>query len=245
MLAGLISGMVFGFFLKRGRFCPTGTIRDIYLENKKYNIILVLSIIFTQAFFYHLMVRIGLIYPACAGFFSLLTVGVGSLMFGIGAVMASGCITSSVIKSGDGRVVGFISIVFFLFGYYLANTGFLRPVGDTMGLKFIVSGDFVNAYSLFPIIVSGVAVIILYGLMFKHYKEHRPTILPPAEYTGLRHLLFEKIWSKEATVVLLGLLMSSGFLTSFLSGRSGGFTIGTPLLTWLGIIVPVDLSTSG
>ena len=36
---GLLFGFLFGFLLKRSRFCPTGTIRDIYLEKRYYNLV--------------------------------------------------------------------------------------------------------------------------------------------------------------------------------------------------------------
>ena len=32
MVYGLITGMLFAFLLKKSRFCPTGTIRDVYVE---------------------------------------------------------------------------------------------------------------------------------------------------------------------------------------------------------------------
>ncbi|UTC62512.1 hypothetical protein E4O05_00935 [Treponema sp. OMZ 787] len=58
MISGLITGIIFGFLWKRGKFCATGIVRDIYLEKQTPNIVLILAIIFIQAFLYHLMVEL-------------------------------------------------------------------------------------------------------------------------------------------------------------------------------------------
>lgn len=60
-ISGLFIGLLFGFLLKRGRFCPTGTIRDIYLEKKYYNAVLILAVIATEGVLYHLLVGSGVI----------------------------------------------------------------------------------------------------------------------------------------------------------------------------------------
>src|SRR3712207_921481 len=114
MISGLLIGIIFAFLLKRSRFCPTGTIRDIYLEKKYYNLSLILAVIFTQAFFYHLLVQFELIPAPVPLFFSTVAVGLGSFLFGFGAVITNGCVTATLLKSGDGRTIGLISLVTFL-----------------------------------------------------------------------------------------------------------------------------------
>ena len=61
MVSGLIIGILFGFLWKRGKFCATGIIRDVYLEKTPHNMVLILSIIFIQAFIYYIMVAVGLV----------------------------------------------------------------------------------------------------------------------------------------------------------------------------------------
>src|SRR3712207_1862016 len=111
---GLLFGFLFGFLLKRSRFCPTGTIRDIYLEKRFYNIVLILAIIFTNALIYHILRHFDLIPITYLVDFPVIGITLGSFIFGFGAVMCNGCLTSTVIKSGDGRVVGLISLITFI-----------------------------------------------------------------------------------------------------------------------------------
>ena len=78
MISGLIIGIIFGFLLKRGRFCPTGTIRDVRLEGHTYNLILILALIATEGFLYYTMISAGLVpMPKLKGF-PLISVMLGS-----------------------------------------------------------------------------------------------------------------------------------------------------------------------
>ena len=112
-ISGLFIGLLFGFLLKRGRFCPTGTIRDIYLEKKYYNAVLILAIIATEGLFYHIMVGSTVIPSPYFGCYSMVAVPIGGFIFGIGAVLTNGCVTSTLVKVGDGRIIGILSLIVF------------------------------------------------------------------------------------------------------------------------------------
>ena len=120
-ISGLFIGLLFGFLLKRGRFCPTGTIRDIYLEKKYYNAVLILAIIATEGVLYHLLVGSGVITTPFFGCYSLIAVPIGGFIFGIGAVMTNGCITSTLVKVGDGRIIGILSLIVFAITEFFTN----------------------------------------------------------------------------------------------------------------------------
>ena len=128
MVYGLITGILFAFLLKKSRFCPTGTIRDVYVEKNYYNITLILSVIFTQALFYYAMVYFGILDRPFFDSFSLLGVAVGSLIFGFGAVLSNGCATASLLKTGDGRIVGIASIISFAIAAYMADKGIFKII---------------------------------------------------------------------------------------------------------------------
>lgn len=233
LISGLIIGILFGFLLKRSRFCFTGTIRDIYLEKKLYNLVILFAVIFTQAFLYHLMVFFGLVPEPDLFSFSLPAVIIGSFIYGFGAVMMNGCMTASLVKSGDGRIIGFISILFFIVGTYFATNSFLKPL--TEYLDFGPSGfeKFYNALPKYvPVLASFIISVLMYFIMYRHYKKNKLNFKLPQQYTGIRHLLFEKIWSKEVAAVLIGVLMAAGFYFHNLTGANTGFAISTPILTW-------------
>ena len=236
MISGLIIGIFFGFLLKRGRFCPTGTIRDVRLEGHTYNLLLILALIATEGFLYYAMISAGLVpMPKLKGF-PLISVMIGSFVFGFGAVLTNGCITSSLVKTGDGRLTGIISVITFTLGAAFAKQGALKPVTQALASQVLVSDTFHKSIPSPMFIFLGVAVP-LYIEMFRRYKTHKLKFSLPKRYSGLRHLICEKIWPKEIIVVLCGILMAAGFYFSNRAGRNGGFGITTPLVSWLNVIV--------
>lgn len=233
LISGLIFGILFGYLLKRSRFCATGITRDILLEKKYSNFIYIPVIIFTQAFIYHLMIATNLIPASKADNFSLLEVLIGSLMFGFGAVICNGCITSSLVKFGDGRIIGVLSIIVYTLSAYTAKEGFLLPIHENLKSIAPVKAHFIAQFNPYIVsLISFIVALILYIALFKLYRKNKLDFEIPGRFTGLRHILFEKIWSKELVVILIGILMGLGFLFSNLSGRNGGFGITTPLISW-------------
>ena len=235
MISGLIIGIIFGFLLKRGRFCPTGTIRDVRLEGHTYNLILILALIATEGFLYYAMISAGLVpMPKLKGF-PLISVMLGSFIFGFGAVLTNGCITSSLVKTGDGRLTGSVSGITFTLGAAFAKQGALKPVTQALASQLLIADTLHK--NLPALAIFGVIAIPLYIVMFRHYKTHKLKFSLPKRYSGLRHLVCEKIWPKEIIVVLCGVLMAAGFYFSNRAGRNGGFGITTPLISWLNVIV--------
>ena len=235
MISGLIIGIIFGFLLKRGRFCPTGTIRDVRLEGHTYNLILILALIATEGFLYYAMIAAGLVpMPKLKGF-PLISVMLGSFIFGFGAVLTNGCITSSLVKTGDGRLTGIVSVITFTLGAAFAKQGALKPVTQALASQLLIADTLHK--NLPALAIFGVIAIPLYIVMFRHYKTHKLKFSLPKRYSGLRHLVCEKIWPKEIIVVLCGVLMAAGFYFSNRAGRNGGFGITTPLISWLNVIV--------
>lgn len=243
---GLLFGFLFGFLLKRSRFCPTGTIRDIYLEKRYYNLVLLLAIIFTNALIYHILRYFDLVPMTYFAEFPVIGIALGSFVFGFGAIMCNGCLTSTLIKSGDGRVIGLISLVTFTITSYIAVKGPLKPISKYFESgKLTLPDEFLDKLPFSPIILCAIIVLVLYFLMFKHYKSHKLKFKLPSRYTGLRHVFCEKMWSKELTVILIGLLMGFAFYFSSLTGRVGSFGISTPILTWADKICPIETAGIG
>lgn len=243
---GLVIGFIFGFLLKRSRFCATGTIRDVYLEKRTYNIILVLAIIFTESFIYHSLIYFELIPKYYFSAFPYVSIAIGGFIFGFGAVMSNGCLTSTLVKCGDGRIIGFVSLITFIITSYIAVEGPLKPITSKLSRGKILQDELFDKVD--PLIMIGVSLavmIVLYITMYRHYKSHKLKFKLPSKYTGIRHILFEKRWPLELTVVVMGVLMGVAFLLSGPTGREGGFGISTPILTWADQVCPIDTSNIG
>ena len=237
MVSGLIIGILFGFLWKRGKFCATGIIRDAYLEKAPHNIVLILSIIFIQAFIYYLMVAVGLVPEGVFKKFSILSVVLGSFMFGFGAVMANGCITASLVKIGDGRVTGYVSLIAFVWSAYFAKQGFLSGVTKSLNEIAVIENPVpFSGNHIIPVIITGAIVCLLLFFLIKSIKAYNPKYSLPAKHTCFLHFAIEKVWIKDIVVILMGIVMALGFYFSNLNGRNGGLGITTPLLSWFSFI---------
>lgn len=184
------------FLWKRGKFCVTGIIRDIYLEKQRPNLVLILAIIFIQAFLYHLMTGLGIIPMAKFKDFPLVSVALGSFMFGFGAVMCNGCITASLVKLGDGRLTGLVSLLFFVFAAYTAKHGFLLPVTKSLGAVTLVPTPAINTQPMILVGISGIVSAVLIFMLIKKLKPIILSILCPQNTRGF-YTLYAKRYGKK------------------------------------------------
>ena len=207
-ISGLFIGLLFGFLLKRGRFCPTGTIRDIYLEKKYYNAVLILAIIATEGLFYHIMVGSTVIPSPYFGCYSMVAVPIGGFIFGIGAVLTNGCVTSTLVKVGDGRIIGILSLIVFATTEYFTNKWIFKPFTQkVMGLQEVYDIDLFDM-PFSPIIIFAPVAVLLYILMFIITECTDPNTSCRKATQGCA-TSSAKDWSREVTVILIGVLMAA------------------------------------
>lgn len=124
-----ISGIVFGFILQRARFCFVAAIRDPYLVGgvaltKAMLIAFAITTIgFTAIKFGAFMSNQGIpgqdyIIPV-----SLATI-VGGLIFGVGMVLAGGCASGTLMRTGEGFQLQLVALVFFIIGTFWGTHDF-------------------------------------------------------------------------------------------------------------------------
>ena len=236
MVSALIIGFLFGFLLKRSRFCPSGTIRDIRLEGYVYNFVLLFSLIAIEGFIYHILLLLKLVPSPQFRYFSFLSVAIGGFIFGFGAVLSNGCVTSTLVKVGDGRFTGIVSIIAFVLGVAIAKTGILKPLTQFLASKILIKDELYKISPFLGLSLFGFLLIIFFILMFFHNKKHKVRFKLPQKYKGLRHVLFEKTLTLESFVILSGVLMGIGFYFSNLTGRNDGFGITVPLFSLFNLV---------
>ena len=109
-------GLAFGFVLQRSRFCFASSFRDIFLlrHGRSMRGVLVGLAVATVGFSV-LMARqvpnpsLGILPPSA----NVLPIGwhlvVGGLLFGVGMVVAGGCVSGSIYRMGEGYVASWVS----------------------------------------------------------------------------------------------------------------------------------------
>lgn len=103
LLAQLLLGMAAGFVMHRADFCITGIFRDLFLFGRRTMLYALVLLMTTLVPFYELTRLLGLTrYPfplfGPPSFSNLL----GGLLFGIGMVLAGGCVVGSLYRLGSG-----------------------------------------------------------------------------------------------------------------------------------------------
>ncbi len=111
-----VFGLAFGFVLQRGRFCFASAFRDIFLLGHARNMKgLLLGLAVGAVGFGIVMSRqvpltsLG-IYPPSANVLPLgIHTALGGLLFGVGMVVAGGCVSGSLYRMGEGYVASWVA----------------------------------------------------------------------------------------------------------------------------------------
>ncbi|CAM5211834.1 hypothetical protein UACE39S_06755 [Ureibacillus acetophenoni] len=116
IITGLICGALLGFVMQRGRFCLTGGFRDMYLAKNNRMFYALLIAIAVQSVGVFLLIDLG-VFEYSAGTLPIVSVVVGSFIFGIGIILAGGCATGTWYRAGEGLIGSWIALA----GYMLMS----------------------------------------------------------------------------------------------------------------------------
>ena len=157
----------------------------------------------------------------------------------------NGCITSTLIKCGDGRIIGWISLAVFLaFGYYF-SAGRGISITDSLRSVTIFNDSLSLRNRSLALVLWGVLAVISYICMYIHRRKNKLRLKLPSKYKGLHHIISEKIMSSEAGAIYIGIILGITFLISEQIGRHYGFSIAVPLLSWVYAITKPIYITGG
>jgi len=242
IITGLALGIVLGFVLQRGRFCVTGAFRDVWLTGRSRLFTAFLIVIAVQA--------VGVALLEAFGVLSLphkplgwLAVAVGSLVFGVGIVLAGGCATGTWYRSGEGLVGSWIALVGYGVSAAAMKDGALAPLNEALRapkvpLTTIPESLGISPWFLIALLVAGVGTLVARELR----RPRRVVAALPAERTGLAHWLLEKPWHPFVTALIIAAIAIAAYPLSFAAGRKAGLGITTPSANLTGYIVTGDPS---
>ena len=111
-----VFGLAFGFVLQRGRFCFASAFRDIFLLGHARNMKGLLMGLAVGAVGFGLVMSrqvpltsLG-VYPPSANVLPLgMHTALGGLLFGVGMVLAGGCVSGSIYRMGEGYVASWVA----------------------------------------------------------------------------------------------------------------------------------------
>lgn len=208
-----LAGLIAGFVMHRSDFCVTATFRDMFLFRDFFLIRMLVLLVVASMLAFELGQVAGVLRPypfPLLGAPSLATL-IGGLVFGIGMVLAGGCVVGSLYKFGAGSVVSGIAFIGMIIGsaYYAewhsVWSAFAKATLFTPAVTVPQALGIAPAWLIFPL-----AAIGMY-LLWQWHKQGKLT--RPAYATG-------HIAPWKAALILSAI----GFLSYLLIGMPLGIT---------------------
>lgn len=112
LITGLLLGFSAGFIMHRADYCIAGMFRDLFLFRSVLKLRTLVLLVVSSMVLFELARQFGLlpIYPFRIGSPSLANV-IGGFLFGIGMVLAGGCVVGSLYKMGAGSMLSAVAFV--------------------------------------------------------------------------------------------------------------------------------------
>ncbi|UCC51112.1 MAG: YeeE/YedE family protein [Anaerolineaceae bacterium] len=212
LVLAIIAGLGIGAIFERGDFCFHSTWRGLIRRPRQmdlfraYLLALLIGIPLVQG-----MILLGWIEPWIPPFAWQANV-LGGLLFGVGMVVASSCVTGLFYKSGHGMLGALIGLAAWALGDVVTYLGPLAPIRESLNASPItVGGESATALNM----LGPVGVVLLLGLALVTAVY---LIRSPRRERG-------KLWNWLVLGIATGLFMSLAWLLA----REGGsnYTYGT------------------
>jgi uncharacterized membrane protein YedE/YeeE len=212
LILAIVSGLGLGYIVERGDLCFHSTLRGLVRQPRQLDLFraYLLAVLIAAPLIW-VMRALGLIDPWVPPFAWQANI-VGGIIFGVGMVAASSCITGLFYKLGHGMLGTLVALVTWALGDILTYRGFLSPLREALnGSQVTVNGQSATLLNLFG--PAGVILALGLGVLIAIWLWRSPRS-PRGPYWG---------W------VTLGIAVGLFTSLAWLLARAGGanYTFGT------------------
>jgi uncharacterized membrane protein YedE/YeeE len=220
VLTALPIGFLFGFFLQKGDLCGASAFSEVLMMKDKRKLFgLWVVIVVAMAGFAALdllgWVRLN---PKPFLYLNLL---IGGITFGVGMVLAGGCVSGCLYKAGSGNLNSIVALAGIPIGIMMVEFGPLRTLHGSMK-RFVLQtadGGVVTLPKLFGMPFWLLAAVFLAITVFMVWR--RGSSKPRAESSGsFSERVLARPWKPWVSGLAVGLLMVPAYLSSAASGRN-------------------------
>lgn len=214
----LVVGLAFGFALQRGSFCGSSLLSTVVLHRDGKGMVGILAAISVSMLGFAVMAPLGWLVPNPSPM-RLASAVVGGTVFGVGMVLAGGCVTGTLYKAAEGRLTSMLALIGIGFGALVVDKGILastkkalavatkeiRPeagLHDIVGVSYTVAGLVLGGL--------GLLVVVIWAV------QHRPAGGP--DFSAKK--LVSGGWSPVTAGAVVGLLGWAAYLLSAAAGRN-------------------------
>lgn len=228
LITGMLCGILLGFVMQRGRFCLTGGFRDMFLTKDNRMFYALLIAIAVQSIGVYALIGTGS-FEFNAGSLPLVSIIIGSFVFGIGIILAGGCATGTWYRAGEGLIGSWIALAGYVLMSTMMRVGVFAPFTQQMKAPQLPDNSIASTLGINVWILVGILLLVVAWILYKEFTK--PKVFIPqlkAKRTGLAHILFEKRWHPFVTAVLVGAIAVLAWPLSVASGRVFGLGITAP-----------------
>lgn len=224
VLTAIAVGFLFGFFLQKGDLCGSSAFSEIILmrDPRKLTGLWVLIVVAMLGFAALDLLGWVKLNPKPLIYLNYI---VGGVIFGVGMVLAGGCISGCLYKGAAGNLNSIIALLGIPVGIMMVEFGPLHGFQIWMKKHVVSTADggpvSLNAVTGLPfwllaLTFAAITIIFIIVLSGKKQKPSRPT---SDSMPALRRAL-TRPWKPWIAGIAIGLLMIPAFLSSAASGRN-------------------------
>lgn len=229
---GLVFGFALGLLLQRSRLNFSRKLQITETKNQRHSLLILWLIILTQSLVLFTLVASHLVTLPSFPSYSLAAVVLGSLIFGIGMVLAQGCVLDNLVQIGELRLSSLVTLIVFTLTLVEYNLGSFTNNFAALESQTLTADNLIHRLHFPPLLLISFFLLLTVTLVWISLKRRRPNLLnfsqksEPLQYSS--NILF--------TAILIGALAGLAFEANSLVHSFGGFSIVSPLLSWYGFI---------
>jgi uncharacterized membrane protein YedE/YeeE len=223
VLTALPIGFLFGFFLQKGDLCGASAFSEVILTKSWSKILGIWTVIVVSMLGFALLHGLDLITLTIKPMWWLNYL-IGGAIFGIGMVLAGGCVSGCLYKSGTGNLNSIVALIGIPLGISLVEYGPLKSAynGIKSATTIELGGDPPSLFALLGVPYWTLALFFGAATLLATICWRRKHRSAPADDVGQKRFSdwLTRSWKPWQAGLAIGLLAMVAYLSSAASGRN-------------------------
>jgi uncharacterized membrane protein YedE/YeeE len=223
ILTAIPIGFLFGFFLQKGDLCGSSAFSEVLMMKDRRKVAGIWVLIVVAMIGFAVLDLLGWVKLNPKPFIYWNYI-LGGLVFGVGMVLAGGCVSGCVYKAATGNLNSIVALLMIPVGVMLVEFGPLNSLQNMMKSRSFPAPNgealSLNALTGIPFWVWALVFFIataMIGLRKLKYKKATP--VKSIADSGFERIV-TRSWKPWQAGVAIGLLMIPAYLSSAASGRN-------------------------